>query len=128
MDEVTRRRVCELVAGIIATDDVLHPNELQFMLKTFNRFGIASGDEDEAIVPVVTAMEARKAMKDLPEEVRDEALGLLVESAAADGNVSPEEREYLLAVGKAAGLDSDNIDDRIATQLVKSTVGPTPKS
>jgi uncharacterized tellurite resistance protein B-like protein len=120
MDDATGRRVCELIAGIIATDGVLHPSELQFMLTAFAKFGVASGDDTEAIVPAVTPAEASKAMASLPEEVRDEAVGLLIESAAADGNVSPEERDYLFAVARAAGLSRDHIDDRIANELIKS--------
>ncbi|MBW2456867.1 MAG: hypothetical protein JRI68_20295, partial [Deltaproteobacteria bacterium] len=48
MDEITKRRVCELVAGIIATDKQLHPAELKFLLRTFDVFGIGTGLDDEA--------------------------------------------------------------------------------
>ena len=123
MDEVTGRRVCELIAGIIATDDELHPSELTFMLKAFAKFGVARGEEDEAICPTVNAIEAQKAMAELPEEVRDEAMTLRGEPPAADGKVVPAERDFLLAVGRAAGLGRDAIDDRIANILVRSEVG-----
>ncbi len=119
MDELTRRRVCELIAGLIATDDNLHPEELQFMLKTFHAFGVASGEEDEAICPTVSAAEAAKAMTDLPPEVREEAVDLLVASAAADGVIADEERTYLSAVAKAAGLSNDDVQRRLDEALKK---------
>jgi uncharacterized tellurite resistance protein B-like protein len=120
MDKVTKRRVCELISGIIATDQELHPDELRFMLKTFAAFDVATGKDDEAICPTTTSFEAAKLMATLPPEVRDETLALLIESAVADGKVVPSERDYLLAVARAAGISKDDVDDRIAAALLAS--------
>ena len=117
MDESTGRRVCELVMGIIATDHELHPSELQFMLKTFKAFGVATGERDEAISPTTRAFEAAHAMSNLPENVREEAIELLLETAAVDGKIVPAERTFLHAVGRASGIDADQMDDRIADKL-----------
>lgn len=117
MDELTRRRVCELIAGLIATDENLHPEELRFMLKTFKAFGVASGEEDEAICPTVGAQEAAKAMTALPPEVREETIGLLIESAVADGVIADEERAYLSAVARAAGIAHDDVQGRLDEAL-----------
>lgn len=119
MDERTRRRVCELIAGIIATDDHLDPAELTYMLKIFNTFGIASGGRDEVVSPTTTAREAARAMAELPAEVREEALGLLIESAAADGEVVPAERAYLQAVARAAGVDDARLEAQVAEALAR---------
>jgi len=119
MDELTRRRVCELIAGVIATDDNLHPEELHFMLKTFKAFGIATGEDDEAICPAVSAQEAANAMSSLPPDVREEAVELLVASAAADGVIADEERTYLSAVAKAAGLTHDDVQRRLDEAVAK---------
>jgi hypothetical protein len=124
MDRPTARRVCELVAGIIATDRELHPAELRFLLKTFESFGIASGKEDEAICPTVTSVEAARAMSDLPQEVRAEAMELLIHSAAIDGKVVPAERQFLTAVARAAKVSEDSIDERIAAHLM--SIDQTP--
>src|SRR5262245_13770471 len=88
MDWNTRRHICELVAGIIASDRELHPAELKFMLKTFSAFGIASGNETEAVCPSVSTVEAMRAMRLLPQEVRHEAMDLLIASAVSDGKVT----------------------------------------
>jgi uncharacterized tellurite resistance protein B-like protein len=117
MDAQTRRHICELVAGIIATDKELHPAELEFLLKTFATFGIAKGNEDEAICPAVSRVEAAKAMAELPPGVRREAMGLLVQSAVVDGKVVPAEREYLVAVSRAADFSEDELDALLTDAL-----------
>lgn len=119
MDERTRRRVCELIAGIIATDDHLDPAELQYMLKIFTTFGIASGGKDEVVSPATTPAEAARAMAELPAAVREEAFDLLVESAVADGEVVPAERTYLQVVARAAGVDSARLETLITEALAR---------
>ena len=121
MDAQTRRKVCELVAGIIATDKELHPAELKFLLKTFDTFGIAKGNEDEAVCPTVSRVEAAKAMADLPADVRRETMGLLVQSAVVDGKVVPAERDYLLAVARAAEVSEDELDVLLTDGLASAT-------
>src|SRR5262245_13813556 len=118
MDQSTRRRVCELVAGIIASDKELHPAELKFMLKTFAAFGVATGKDDEAVCPTVTGIEASKAMRALPENVRSEAIDLLIESAVSDGKVTPAEREWLSAVARAADVAEAHLEERLAEKLL----------
>jgi uncharacterized tellurite resistance protein B-like protein len=115
MDERNRRRVCELIAGIIATDQTLHPAELQFMVKTFRAFGIATGAKEEVISPATSPVEAAVAMSELPASVRHEALELLIASALADGEVVAAERAYLRAVAEAAGIDDAALEALIAS-------------
>lgn len=110
-----------MVMGIIATDRELHPTELAFMLKTFEAFGIAKSGDDEAITPTTRAFEAAKAMGELPEEVREETIELLLETAAVDGKVVEAERKFLHAVARAAGIDEATIDERIVAKLAAVT-------
>jgi uncharacterized tellurite resistance protein B-like protein len=123
MNERNRRRVCELVAGIIAADRELHPSELQFLLRTFKTFGIATGQDDEAVSPTTTTIEAAKAMSELSADVRDEAMDLLVDTAVCDGKVVPAERNFLFAVARAAGIAEDTVDERIAQKLMDMNAG-----
>ena len=118
MDWNTRRHICELVAGIIASDRELHPAEFKFMMKTFRAFGIATGEETEAVCPSVSTVEASRAMRLLPEEVRREAMDLLIASAVSDGKVTPAEREWLLAVARAAGVSEQMIEETLAERLL----------
>ncbi len=117
MNMGTRRRVCELVLGLIATDDELHPSEFRFMVKVFASFGVSQTDEEEVIAPTVRAFEAAKAMRELPEEVHDETIELLVAAAAADGKIDEAEREFLRAVAGAIDLSTEAIDERLDKAL-----------
>ncbi|MEM9691704.1 MAG: TerB family tellurite resistance protein [Myxococcota bacterium] len=117
MDAATRRRVCELIAGIISSDGHLDPSELVFMLRTFKAFGIATGQEDEAVSPAIAKHDAVASMRALPAEVREETLQLLIQSAAADGKVVPAERAYLSAVAEAAEVPEADLERRIDAAL-----------
>ena len=122
MNMETRRRVCELVFGLIATDDELHPSEFRFMVKVFASFGVSQTDEEEVIAPTVRAFEAAKAMRQLPEEVHDETIELLVAAAVADGKVVEAEREFLRGVAGAIDLSVEAIDARLAKALETASV------
>ena len=124
MDLNTRRRVCELVLGVIATDNELHPAEFQFIVKVFDSFGISQGKAEEVIAPTVRGFEAAKAIKELPAEVRQETLTLLIESAVADGKVVGSERKFLHEVGRAVDVSSEDIDVRVAAALERVTGKP----
>jgi hypothetical protein len=82
MDDVLRRKVCRLIAGIVVSDEDLSPQEDAFVDRMLERFGIPK-EEREVIFPIVDATEAAGAMRELPEDFRLEAFGLLVDAAAA---------------------------------------------
>jgi uncharacterized tellurite resistance protein B-like protein len=121
MDETLGRRVCELIVGIIATDDELHPAEFEFMLKAFETFGISKSEDDEVLAPTVRSFEAAKAMKALPDEVRSQAMDLLVESAVVDGKVVEAERTYLHAVARAMDMSIETVDAKVGKALAQVT-------
>ena len=111
------REVVDLVAGIIATDDEFHPDELRFLLKVFKRFGIAESGDTEVVRPTKRSGEAAKAMRELPPELQQEAMTLLIDCAIADGKVVLAERNFLLAVARAAGVDESDLDARVNKAL-----------
>lgn len=117
MDEAERRRVCQLIAGMVVADDDLDDAEDAFINKMLVRFGIPL-EEREVIFPIIDAAEASVSIMTLPEEVRGEAFGLLIEAACADGQVVSEEREYLEKVAETLNLSAD-LEARIQQQLAK---------
>lgn len=116
MDESSSRRICQLIAGIVVSDEDLAPKEEAFIEKVLARFGLDPAERD-AIFPIVEAGEAAGEMKALPESVRDEAFELLVQAAAADGSIEPEELTYLETVADAVGVSRDELSDRLAAAL-----------
>ena len=114
MDIELRHNVCRLIAGLVVSDDDFAPEEELFIERMLKRFDIS---ERETIFPIVAHDEAAARMRDLPREVQDEAIGLLLEAAAADGKVTEEETAYLRVVGEVVGLSAATIDQRLQAAL-----------
>jgi uncharacterized tellurite resistance protein B-like protein len=116
MDESVRRNVCRLIAGIVVSDEDLSPEEDAFVDRMLQRFGIPLA-EREVIFPIVDSTEAAAAMRALEPAVRQEAFGLLLEAAAADGSIAPEELSYLEAVSDVVGVSRDDLGDKLGEAL-----------
>ena len=119
MDSDTRQKICQLVAGIVIADDILDEHEEAFLDRLLERFGMESGRD--ALFPLVDRDEAAAQMKALPKDAQDEALRLLIEAACTDGQIAPEEREYLHAVAAAIDVPATALARRVADQLGKTT-------
>jgi len=124
MDESVRRNVCRLIAGIVVSDEDLSPEEDAFVDRMLQRFGIPLADRN-VIFPIVDSTEAAAAMRALEPSVRQEAFGLLLEAAAADGSIAPEELSYLEAVSDVVGVSRDELGDKLGefrVELVRRPV------
>jgi uncharacterized tellurite resistance protein B-like protein len=118
MDAAMARQVCRLIAGIVVSDDDLSPEEDVFVNKMLVRFGIPL-EERDVVFPIIYSVDAAEAMGAFPDEVRREALSLLVEAAAADGTITDDEREYLEAVREVVGVPPDRLAAELAAALEK---------
>lgn len=116
MDQDTRHRICRLIAGIVVVDDDLADAEDDFINRMLVRFGL-SQDERDDLFPIMDAKEAAQEFAALDSDLQKEAFDLLVEAAAADKKYADEERGYLHAVGKVAGLSAGDIDARVKARL-----------
>jgi uncharacterized tellurite resistance protein B-like protein len=116
VDQNLNTQICQLIAGIVVADDDLDPKESVFIDRMLVRFGIPLEDRD-IIFPIVDKDEAVEKIKELPADVQEQTLELLVEAATADGKVVPEERAYLDAVAGILGKDKAALDDLIAQFL-----------
>ena len=116
MDPVTRRQVARLVAGLVVSDSDLDPNEEAFVDKMLARFEIDDA-EREVIFPIVDGDEAAEALSKMTVEVQTEAFDMLIEAAAADGQIVDEEQVYLEAVAKAVGVSQDELKRRLNAAL-----------
>ncbi|MCA9605477.1 MAG: TerB family tellurite resistance protein [Myxococcales bacterium] len=111
-----KRKVAQLVAGIVVTDDVLDPSEERFVDKMLDELGIPS-DERAVIFPILDGDEAAEALARMSPALQEEVLGLLIQAAAADGQIVEEERAYLEAVARAAGIDEAGLVERLDAAL-----------
>ena len=112
MDKELSHRVCRLIAGLVVADDDLDAAEDAFIDRLLERFGIAAAERD-LIFPIVDRSEAADAVKELPSDVQQEALSLLVAAASADGKIAREERDYLHTVASAMGVSVEESDRRL---------------
>lgn len=119
MDESVRRKVCRLIAGIVVSDEDLSPQEDAFVDRMLTRFGIPL-DERQVVFPIIDASDAADAMQELEPVVQHEAFELLIEAAAADGSIAPEELTYLEAVAEVVGVTKDDLGDRLSEALKKA--------
>lgn len=117
MDPSDRRRICQLVAGMIVSDDHVAEAEKSFLRRIFVRFGLPA--EEAARVEPIDAGAASAALRRLPAEVQAKVVALLVEAAIADGVVDPRERAYLLVAAAALGIAADEMEGRIAGRLAR---------
>jgi tellurite resistance protein len=60
-------------------------------------------------------------IKALPAEAQEEAMKLLIAAACIDGQIAPEEREYLKTMGGALGIPEGILTKRLAHQLGDAT-------
>ncbi len=120
MDRTTRQKICQLVAGIVITDDILDSKEEAFVDRMIASFGLSDTNRD-VIFPLVDAKEAAEEMQRLPKDAQDEAFRLLIEAAAVDGEIVPEERAYLKAVADVLGVSQEDIEQRLANQLAAAS-------
>ena len=119
MHKDVAHRVCELIAGVIATDGEVHPAESKFL----GRMLVALRQDIDPVAelaPTIKGPAAAEALKGLPEDVRHEAFELLVAAAIADGKVVPAEQTFLKAVAEALGMTADELDARVADRLMNA--------
>ncbi|MGE0871103.1 MAG: TerB family tellurite resistance protein [Kofleriaceae bacterium] len=120
MDEPTRKKICQLVAGIIIADDILETKEEAFIDRVIKSFGIDDPSR-EVIFPLVDHKEAAEQIKELARPAQEEAVRLLIEAACVDGEIVPEERDYLRAIGAALLISEAELARRIERELASGS-------
>jgi uncharacterized tellurite resistance protein B-like protein len=115
VDAADRLKICQLVAGVLCSDDDYAPVEKNFLARVYHRFGLPP-EQWEQVQPIPMAA-AAAALRELPVEANTKIAALLVEAAIADGVVDPRERVYLLVAAAAMGIDPIVMEQRIAKRL-----------
>ena len=114
MDVQTGRQVCELIAGVLFSDDELHDAERRFFERMVASFGLPADTKPSPLADHAAAIAKLAA---LPEAVRHDALGLLIEAAVADGKIVHAERVLLGVLAEELGVDADELDERLRDAL-----------
>ena len=69
MEQSLSHKICQLIAGIVVSDDDLDPAESAFIDRMLVRFGIPIEDRD-VIFPIVDTEEAVDRIREVPAEVQ----------------------------------------------------------
>ena len=112
MDDRTRRKVAELVAGIIVSDDEYAPAERDLTKRLYAQLGL-SDEVSARLFPIVDRAEAMSTIAAMPSDVQHYALDMLIVAAVADGRIVANERRILDAVATAVGLTAEQLQQRI---------------
>lgn len=104
------------MAGIVVSDDVLDPREERFVDKMLEEFSIPDSERG-AIFPILDGEEAAESLARMSPEIQEEVMELLIQAAAADGEIVPEEEDYLRAVAKVAGVEEDELHERLENAI-----------
>jgi uncharacterized tellurite resistance protein B-like protein len=107
MDQQMRHQVCELIAGVISSDQEVDEGEADFLQRVRARFGVPKGTE---VKPTVDRAEAVAKLAALPAGSRKQVLDLLIQAATVDGKIVPAERELLGALAGEMGIGEDDLD------------------
>lgn len=115
MEIADRRKICQLVAGILLSDETFAAEEKAFLQRIYARFQL-DASELEALEPI-EAGAAAATLRELPHEVRHRVVALLIEAAVVDGVVDARERAYLLVAAAALDIEADVLERRLVERL-----------
>lgn len=115
MDVADRRKICQLVAGILVSDEHFAAEEQAFLSRIYARFQLE--DDGWKDLEPLDAGAAAATLRELPYEVRHRVVALLIEAAVVDGVVDARERAYLLVASAALGIDADVMERRLVERL-----------
>lgn len=121
MDQETSQKVVGIIAGVLISDDNIHPHEARFLQRMRERFGLEKGT---AVEPIGTSDEATAALRGLPADVQKETLGLVVEAAAVDGHIAIGERIFLDAMAKELGVSGEDVEIMLQKAITASKPQP----
>jgi uncharacterized tellurite resistance protein B-like protein len=121
MDEQTSIQICGLIAGILSSDEELNSHEAGFLRRIRERFEVSKG---APVQPILDHDEAIARLRAFSHDVQQEAFDLLLQAAAADGQIAPAERSFLEVVAETLQLAPGELAERLEQELAR--VRPQP--
>jgi uncharacterized tellurite resistance protein B-like protein len=114
MDSEMRAKVSALLEAVVAADGVIRPEEREFVRRAATRWKLP---EPEAPLSLRTLGTATEALRALEPTAQARVLALLVDAAAADHDVHPNEHALLLAAAAALGIEATALEERLLQRL-----------
>jgi len=114
MDQVMRAKVSALLEAVVAADDVIRPEERDFVRRAVKRWNLP---EPEAPLSLRSLGSAIEVLRELAPDAQTRVLALLVDAATIDGHVDPREHALLLAASASLGIDATALEERLLNRL-----------
>jgi uncharacterized tellurite resistance protein B-like protein len=114
MDQETRAKVSALLEAVVSVDGVIRPEERDFVRRAASRWKLPEPDEPLSLRNLGSATETLRALEPAAQA---RVLALLVDAAAADGELDPREHALLLAAAAALGIDATALEERLLQRL-----------
>ena len=111
-----RAKVSALLEAVVTADGVIRPEEREFVRRAVNRFRLPEPDAPLSLRNLGTATEALRA---LDSTAQARVLALLVDAAAADHEIHPQEHALLLAAAAALGIQAVALEERLQQRLAR---------
>ncbi len=113
-----RAKVSALLEAVVAADDVIRPEERDFVRRAAARWNLPEPDAPLSLRNLGTATQALRA---LAPDAQARVLALLVDAAAVDGNLDPREHALLLAASASLGIEATALEERVLRRLKAPT-------
>jgi uncharacterized tellurite resistance protein B-like protein len=114
MDDETRAKVYALLEAVVAADGSITPEERDFVRRAADRWKLPEPDAPLSLRNLGSAIETLRAL-DRDAQVR--VLAVLVDAAAVDNHIDPQEHALLLAAAACLGIDATALEERILQRL-----------
>jgi len=109
-----RAKVSALLEMIVSADGVIRPEEREFVRRAASRWKLPPPQEPLNPRSLGNVTEALRAL-DPSAQVR--VLALLVDAAAADRQLDPQEHAILLSAAAALGIEATALEERLQQRL-----------
>lgn len=109
-----RAKVSALLEAVVAADEVIRPEERDFVRRAATRWKLPEPDAPLSLRNIGAAMEA---LRTLDASAQARVLALLVDAAAVDRHIDPREHALLLAAAAALGIEATALEERLRQRL-----------
>ena len=114
MDIELRAKVSALLEAVVTADGVIRPEERDFVRRAAERWKLPEPEEPLSLRNLGTAT---TVLRMLDTHAQARVLALLVDAAAVDHDVHPQEHALLLAAGAALGIEATALEERLLQRL-----------
>jgi uncharacterized tellurite resistance protein B-like protein len=120
MDHEMRAKVSALLEAIVTADGVIRPEERDFVRRAATRWKLPEPDAPLSLRNLGTAT---AVLRTLEPSAQARVLALLVDAAAVDHDIHPNEHALLLAAAAALGIEATALEERVIQRMKASVVG-----